>query len=459
MLINGTSGNDDLKGTKGNDTISGGTGNDTILGGTGDDQISFDQGAKIVDGEAGNDVVKFDFSGESANFSLVYNSTDGSVISEGILSGTTIKGVEQFNAISGGGNDNINISGASIGSNVSTNNGNDYIIGSNGNDKLVTGAGDDRVISGEKNDTIDGGIGKDILNGESGNDLITFGKGEKTVNGGGGKDRVDLDFSGESKDLNLTYNQFKGESLTEGGVLDGTTIEAIEQVDLVSGSGDDFIDVTATTVGSTLNGGLGYDSLVGGLGDDTIRGGGDNDTFFGGSGSDQIDGGEGNSDVAVFSGDRDDYDITVGDDGVTVVSEGDTDNLSNIEYLRFDNGDFNLETEKFSEKQNSANEGEVKLEATASSEIVVNGEAVYFSSTNEVSEETLSKNSAKYVFDSFDTQVEGTIPVYDLYDSDLDTHFYTVSAAERDTLLESPDVELQGGKDGIAFYVELIPEI
>lgn len=301
----------------------------------------------MVDGEAGDDVVDLDFAGESANFTLVYNSTDGGVTSEGILSGTRIEGVEQLNAISGGGNDNINISGASIGSTVSTGNGNDYIIGSNGNDKLDGSADDDTVIGGEKDDTVDGGIGKDILNGESGNDLITFGAGEKTVNGGGGSDRLDLDFSGESKNFKLIYNEFEGESLTTGGVLDGTTIEAIEQVDVTSGSGDDLINVTATTVDSTLNGGLGYDSLIGGLGDDTIRGGGDNDTFFGGSGSDQIDGGAGNNDVAVFAGNRGDYDITVGDNGVTVAKGGDTDNLTNIEYLRFDNGDFNLETETF----------------------------------------------------------------------------------------------------------------
>jgi Ca2+-binding RTX toxin-like protein len=344
----------------------------------------------------------------------------------------------------------------------------DNLKGTAGNDELNGSTGDDTVIGGEKNDTVDGGIGKDILNGESGNDLITFGVGEKTVNGGGGRDRLDLDFSGESKNFKLTYNEFKRESLTTGGVLDGTTIEAIEQVDVTSGSGDDLIDVAVATVGSTLSGGLGYDSLIGGLGDDTIRGGGDNDTFFGGSGSDRLDGGAGNNDVAVFAGNRGDYDITVGDDGVTVVKGGDTDNLTNTEYLRFDNGDFNLETEKFvSEKKDSATKGEVELEATASSKIVVDGEAVYLLPTDETDQDSgqnlILDASSDYDltgFDySFDTQVEGTVPVYDLYDTELDTHFYTVSAAERDALLESPEVELQGGGDGIAFYVEPVSDI
>jgi Ca2+-binding RTX toxin-like protein len=335
------------------------------------------------------------------------------------------------------------------------------INGTSKDDNLKGTAGDDTLSGGAGDDTVNGGIGKDILNGESGKDLITFGEGEKTVNGGGGRDRLDLDFSEESKDFKLTYNEFKGESLTKGGVLDATTIEAIEQVDVASGSGDDLIDVAATTVGSTLNGGLGNDSLIGGLGNDTIRGGGDNDTFFGGRGSDQIDGGAGNSNVAVFSGDRRDYDITVGDDGVTVVNGGDTDNLTNTEYLRFDNGDFNLETEKFvSEKKDSAKKSEVKVEATASTEIVVDGEVVYFLPTNEQAQfyttDETGKNSdqdsildasSDYDFTGFaffgaepplgDDCMTGVSPVYSFLNTDNDTYFYTTDEAEKASVTEN----------------------
>jgi hypothetical protein len=104
---------------------------------------------------------------------------------------------------------------------------------------------------------------------------------------------------------------------------------------------------------------------------------------------------------------------------------------------------------------------------------VVNGEAVYFLSTSEQTQfytadeaekASFAENSANDIFEGvsyygFETPAEGTMPVYDLYDTELDTHFYTVSAAERDSLLESPDFELQGGEDGIAFYVESVPEI
>jgi len=411
MLINGTSENDDLKGTEGNDTLEGGTGDDTILGGEGNDQIAFGMGTKLVDGEAGDDLVTLNFSEESADFTLVYNSTDGGVTSEGILSGTRIEGVEQVNVSSGSGDDDINISGASIGSTVNTGTGKDYIIGSNGNDNLDSSSGDDTVIGGEKNDTLDGGIGNDILNGESGNDVITFGEGSKTVNGGGGRDRLELDFSRESADFILTYNEFEKASLTTGGILDGTEIEAIEQLDVASGSGDDVIDIAATTVGGVVSGGEGSDALVGGSGDDELSGDSDNDTFFGGGGSDKLDGGEGDQDVAVFLGDRADYEITFGDDDISVADESDADSLTSVEFLRFDDGDFNLGTKKF-----VSEEGD--------------------SSTEEDSTETASNDDS-----NANTEVE---PVF-LLETENQSQFYTTDETERDAFLDdSSDYELTG---------------
>ncbi|NJL51351.1 MAG: calcium-binding protein [Hydrococcus sp. SU_1_0] len=410
MLINGTSENDNLQGTAGNDTLQGGTGDDTLLGGGGNDQITFEMGAKLVDGEEGDDLVALDFSEESADFTLVYNSTDGGVTSEDLLSGTRIEGVEQVNVNSGGGDDDINISGASIGSIINTGTGNDYIIGSNGDDRLDSSSGDDTVIGGEENDTIDGGIGNDILNGESGNDVITFGEGSKTVNGGGGDDRLELDFSGESADFTLTYNEFEEASLTTGGILDGTEIETIEQFDVASGSGDDVIDIAAATIGSVVSGGEGNDALIGGLGDDELSGDSDNDTFFGGGGSDELDGGEGSQDVAVFAGDRADYEITFGDDAVTVADDSDSDSLTNVEFLRFDDGDFNLGTREF-----VSQEGEDSTEITA--------------------ETTANDNS------NANTNGE---PVF-LLETENQSQFYTTDETERDAFLDtSADYELTG---------------
>jgi hypothetical protein len=464
MLINGTSENDNLQGTAGNDTLEGGSGDDTLLGGGGNDQITFEMGAKLVDGEEGDDLVALNFSEESADFTLVYNSTDGGVTSDGILSGTRIEGVEQVNVSSGGGDDNINISGASIGSIINTGTGKDYIIGSNGNDKLDSSSGDDTVIGGEKNDTIDGGIGNDILNGESGNDVITFGEGSKTVNGGGGNDRLELDFSGESADFTLTYNEFKKASLTTGGVLDGTEIEAIEQFDVASGSGDDVIDIAAATVGSVASGGEGNDALVGGLGDDELSGDSDNDTFFGGGGSDKLDGGEGNQDVAVFSGDRADYEITFGDDAITVADESDSDSLTNVEFLRFDDGDFNLGTKKFVSQEEDSTETAGNDNSNANTEV----EPVFlletenksqFYTTDETERDTFLDTSSDYELTgvsfvgaeppSEGDPESGISPVSRFLNTDTDTYFYTADDEEKAAVTENLDNYVL---EGTAYY-------
>ncbi len=77
-------------------------------------------------------------------------------------------------------------------------------------------------------------------------------------------------------------------------VIDGTdnadTIELTENYEWVNaGAGDD-----------TIIGSLRMDWLLGQAGDDVITGGGSDD---------YIDGGEGTANVAVFSGNRDEYDI------------------------------------------------------------------------------------------------------------------------------------------------------
>ena len=49
--------------------------------------------------------------------------------------------------------------------------------------------------------------------------------------------------------------------------------------------------------------------------------------------------------------------------------------------------------------------------------------------------------------------VEGSVPLYRFYNPSLDAHFYTPSVAERDEFIASPDYRIEGGEDGIAFYV------
>ena len=366
MPINGTPGDDDLRGTRENDTLigsggndrlagatrndflNGGFGDDTLLGGFGDDTITFGAGEKVVNGNDGDDVINLNFTNVTDDdFSLIYNSTDGGVTSEGILSGTRIEGIEELNVRSGDGDDRINISGASEGSVVNTGRGNDLVLGSSGDDELIASSGDDSINGDEGDDTIVGGFGDDVLNGQSGDDVITFGAGANTVNGGGGDDLLELDFSAITADVALLYNQFEEPTLTDLGILEGTEIDGIEQADITTGTGDDEIDIAATTIGGVLSSGGGLDTLIGGSGDDELLGGTGNDFFFANAGSDTIDGGDGIEDVAGFAGNASDYEITFGEDAVTVDDGTDVDELINIDFLRFDDGDFNVETEGF----------------------------------------------------------------------------------------------------------------
>ncbi|MEM7760689.1 MAG: hypothetical protein AAF298_21540 [Cyanobacteria bacterium P01_A01_bin.40] len=59
----------------------------------------------------------------------------------------------------------------------------------------------------------------------------------------------------------------------------------------------------------------------------------------------------------------------------------------------------------------------------------------------------------------FDAPGEDTVPVYRFYNASLDAHFYTISTAERDSFIESADYQIEGGAEGIAFYVESASEL
>jgi len=70
-------------------------------------------------------------------------------------------------------------------------------------------------------------------------------------------------------------------------------------------------------------------------GDDTLAGGAGNDTLIGGRGSDILDGGDG-LDTAVFSGNLSDSQLTWDGDTLLVANGDDTDQLTGIERLQFD---------------------------------------------------------------------------------------------------------------------------
>jgi hypothetical protein len=233
---------------------------------------------------------------------------------------------------------------------------------------------------------------------------------------------------------------------------------------VASGSGDDVIDIAAATVGSVASGGEGNDALVGGLGDDELSGDSDNDTFFGGGGSDKLDGGEGNQDVAVFSGDRADYEITFGDDAITVADESDSDSLTNVEFLRFDDGDFNLGTKKFVSQEEDSTETAGNDNSNANTEV----EPVFlletenksqFYTTDETERDTFLDTSSDYELTgvsfvgaeppSEGDPDSGISPVSRFLNTDTDTYFYTADDEEKAAVTENLDNYVL---EGTAYY-------
>lgn len=156
-----------------------------------------------------------------------------------------------------------------------------------------------------------------------------------------------LDFTGGASALLLGYEgpppplpgnpgQFNWQG---GGDYGGLAVN----VDVIRGTGlDDQIDLRALTRGIEVHGGAGADTLMGGQAADTL---------MGGLGDDVIDGTSNSGNIAVYTGNFADYDITIDaetrsatitDTRAGAVNEG-TDTLRNIQILRFADGDRPLE--------------------------------------------------------------------------------------------------------------------
>jgi len=158
-----------------------------------------------------------------------------------------------------------------------------------------------------------------------------------TVEGGAGDDTIQDYGSYDYNNGNLSYDLRGGAGNdTVRGSSYGDTIDGGADDDSLAGNnGDDSL--TGGTGGDTLSGGAGNDTLEGEAGDDLLQGNQGDDLLDGGSG------GETNGDVAHFTGDRANYLILDNGGGTfRVVDRAGTygdDTVSNVETLRFDDGD------------------------------------------------------------------------------------------------------------------------
>ena len=307
-----------IRANAGAETVSGGAGEDTFLGGEGDDVLFGDEDQDvflmtngfdsdtITGGEGGTDSDSIDGFALSSGVNVVYSGDEVGTFSDPF---DTAIFSEIENLTLTAQDDTLDATNDTVGVNVLAGSGDDSLLGGSGGDTIAGEAGQDTLAGEAGADSLTGGDDQDtfILNDQFGDDTI--------VGGEGGVDQDDLDGSGLTENVTVTYNG-DGESgtVTNPG---GDTAQFAEIERTITGSGDDTID------GSGANNGF---NVTTGAGDDTITGGAGNDVIAAGEGDDTIDGGEGTE--AIGAGDGDDLIQLTGvfGDDVIVGGEGDEDN-------------------------------------------------------------------------------------------------------------------------------------
>jgi Ca2+-binding RTX toxin-like protein len=354
----GEDGNDNLSGGDGNDYLDAGVGNDTLNGGAGNDSFLIDGlGSDSVDGGTGEDLLRINQSGATSAINISYTN----------VTGGNIQNVEAFYIQTGSGDDTLNLSAATGSPSYWGNNqvfagaGNDTVVGGSGADNLYGEDGNDNLSGGDGNDFLDAGAGNDILNGGAGNDdLLIDGLGSDSVDGGTGEDRLRINQSGATNAININYTNVTGGS-----------IQNVEAFYIQTGSGDDTLNLSASTgspsywSNNTVFAGAGNDTVVGGSGIDNLYGEDGNDNLSGGDGNDYIDagvgndilnGGAGNDQLVIDGIGTDSVDGGTGEDLLRINQAGATSainisytnvtggNIQNVEafYIQTGSGDDNL---------------------------------------------------------------------------------------------------------------------
>jgi Ca2+-binding RTX toxin-like protein/streptogramin lyase len=174
--------------------------------------------------------------------------------------------------------------------------GDDTIYGSPYNDLLNGGEGNDVIYYSSGDDTIFGGDGYDtyVVQGTEGNDVINV----IGVPDGSGNINIAVQVNGVWVVRNWRVNdieRFKVEALGGDDIIHvNFGQQAIRDVEIDGGPGNDYIDVSGLQAHATLRGGLGNDTLIGGDSDDYLDGGPGDDTIIFSPGYDTVIGGGGN---------------------------------------------------------------------------------------------------------------------------------------------------------------------
>ena len=121
-----------------------------------------------------------------------------------------------------------------------------------------------------------------------------------------------LEASDDSDRIMIVAGVQDGDVIVRGieGVDNGTIFSGVNQITIISKSGNDLVkvgpgivDTSAQLIGVSINTGEGNNRVFGGDGDDTITSGSGNDKIHGGDGNDDIDAGDGNDQIRGGDGD------------------------------------------------------------------------------------------------------------------------------------------------------------
>lgn len=388
--ITGTASGDTINAGSGADSIDGGLGSDTINGGAGNDAITYRAGGGTDTVDGGDDTDTLKVNGQSVSGLATYAITGGTAL--GIALGGTATGavsahaVEKLELTLGNGGSSVNVAGDLTQAGLSSSGADNLIQGGTGSDvvdlsgvtsttgfSVLLGDGDDRVKVGKGTDTLDGSTGVDTLDlssatastqitlsdgaayatllgtglggdqvrgfenilggafidtltGNAADNVFYASAGDDVINGAGGTNTYDASAFGSAINADLAPDIGPATAASTLGITRLTNIQNV-----IGSALNDTI--AGSAVANTLNGGGGIDNLFGDAGDDFL---------IGGAGDDTIDGGAGDRDIAEFSGNYEDYTVSISKAGgvstVTVTGADGSDTLTGVEYLRFANG-------------------------------------------------------------------------------------------------------------------------
>lgn len=321
LTLTGTS-NINGTGNGGANTLTGNSGINTLIGGAGNDwyvvddldDVNKDVFIELIGG--GNDGVR-----ASISFTL------GAASSTYDIENVTLLGSAAINA-AGNALDNT-LSGNGSNNTLNGSTGNDYLAGGGGNDTYIIDAAGDVVTEepGDGNDTINtnftyslttdvdevenltlygslaingtgnavaniiiGNLAVNTLSGLDGNDTLDGGVAADIMIGGDGNDVYYIDNALD------TVTEVFGEG-TADAVLNSVTYDMAAQagnVEIMTMQGAGNINGTGNTLGNTMTGNAGNNTIDGGDGTDILSGLGGDDNLVGGNDADTLDGGAGN---------------------------------------------------------------------------------------------------------------------------------------------------------------------